>query len=141
MGKRNRKRRHLSAVPGPGSGHARPAEALRPPTPNRDVDAVIGAIAAGVLDDALQRLGKVISERLAALRHARSVELMATLDVGDRVRINRSVRPLYLHGAVGTIAGFAGGRVVVTLDYPVGRFVTGEVRCPPGAVELLHEDA
>ena len=59
----------------------------------------------------------------------------STLRVGDRVRINHRARPLYLHGHTGTVAGFYGQSVIVRLDQPVGRFVTGELRCPPLALD------
>lgn len=156
MGKRSRKRRYLAAVPDRGTGQAPRSSARQTPGAgssggaattgpapapfDREIDDIVSAIAAGMLDGDLDRLAGVVSDRMAVLRHARSVALMATLDIGDRVRIDRSVRPLYLQGALGTVAGFVGERVVVQLDYPVGRFVTGEVRCPPGAVELLTDD-
>src|SRR5215218_9302651 len=57
--------------------------------------------------------------------------------VGDQVRINHRARPLYLHGHTGTVAGFYGQSVIVRLDQPVGRFVTGELRCPPLALDRL----
>lgn len=154
VGKRSRKRRYLAAVPDRGTGEAPRSSARQipgagssggaatgpAPAPlNREIDDIVSAIAAGMLDGDLDRLAGVVSDRMAVLRHARSVALMATLDIGDRVRIDRSVRPLYLQGALGTVAGLVGERVVVQLDYPVGRFVTGEVRCPPGAVELLTD--
>jgi hypothetical protein len=53
------------------------------------------------------------------------------------VRINHHARPLYLHGRTGTVAGFCGQSVIVRLDQPVGRFVTGELRCPPLALDRL----
>ena len=61
--------------------------------------------------------------------------LAASRRVGDRVRINHRARPLYLHGRTGTVAGFYGQSVIVRLDQPVGRFVTGELRCPPLALD------
>jgi hypothetical protein len=57
--------------------------------------------------------------------------------VGDRVRINHSAKPNYLHGQTGTVTGWAGQNVVVQLDQPVGRFTTGELRCPPLVLEPL----
>jgi hypothetical protein len=53
------------------------------------------------------------------------------------VRINHRARPLYLHGHTGTVADFYGQSVIVRLDQPVGRFVTGELRCPPLALDRL----
>ena len=56
---------------------------------------------------------------------------------GDRVRINHSARPAYLHGEPGTVIDWAGDKIVIRLDEPVGRFINGEVRCPPGVLEPL----
>lgn len=155
VGKRSRKRRYLAAVPDrangpaprvrarqtPGARFSGGASAGTAPAPlNCEIDDVVNAVAAGMLDDDLDRLAGVVSDRMAVLKHARSVALMASLDIGDRVRIDAGVRPLYLQGALGTVAGFVAKGVVIKLDYPVGRFVTGEVRCPPGAVELLTDD-
>ncbi len=154
VGKRSRKRRHLTAVAdrvtGPvpsGStravgGGSSPRAATSPSVAPRDfeIDGFLRAVASGELDPDLDRLAGVIAERRALLRHASSIALRASLDVGDRVRINHSVRPLYLHGAVGTVAGFAAGSVVVQLDYPIRRFVTGEVRCPAAGLEPLGVD-
>jgi len=58
-------------------------------------------------------------------------------EVRVRVRINHRARSLYLHGHTGTVAGFYGQSVIVRLDQPVGRFVTGELRCPPLALDRL----
>ena len=72
------------------------------------------------------------------LRAARDALLMATLRRGDRVWINHSARPLYLHGEPATVIGLADDTVVVRLDRPVGRFTNGNVRCPPGVLEPLR---
>jgi hypothetical protein len=53
------------------------------------------------------------------------------------VRINHSAKPNYLHGRAATVSGRAGQNVVVQLDQPVGRFVTGELRWPPLVLEPL----
>jgi hypothetical protein len=82
-------------------------------------------------------VAEVVSRRLTLLRAAREAVWMATLRRGDRVRIKHSVRPQYLHGDPGTVINWAGDKVVVRLDQPVGRFVNGEVRCPPAVLEPL----
>ena len=82
-------------------------------------------------------LGAVINERAQLLATARSMRTLASLRVGDRVRINHSAKPNYLHGQAGTVSGWAGQNVIVQLDQPVGRFVTGELRCPPLILEPL----
>lgn len=119
------------AAPTPGYS---PAGA--PPTP-RDIEGFIDAVANGEFDRHIEALAEAVSRRVVLLRAAREAILMATLRKGDRVRINHSARPQYLHGEPGTVIDWAGDNVVVRLDQPVGRFVNGEVRCPPGVLEPL----
>jgi hypothetical protein len=99
------------------------------------VQAVVEAIARGQLDNELAVLGAVLNERAHLLATARSMTTLASLRVGDRVRINHSAKPRYLHGHTATVTGWAGQNVVVQLDQPVGRFTTGELRCPPLILE------
>ena len=101
------------------------------------VQAVVEAIARGELDDELAVLGAVINQRVRLLATAQSMTTLASLRVGDRVRINHSAKPNYLHGRAGTVTGWAGQNVVVQLDQPVGRFTTGELRCPPLVLKPL----
>ena len=95
----------------------------------------MAAIASGELDDELQRIRSVVSERAELLHKERTMALMAELTVGDRVRIGQMVTPKYLCGALATVTGWSGRMVVVKLDRPVGRFEDGTVRCPPDALE------
>ncbi len=113
----------------------RPAPQPPPAAPADLVQAVVEAIARGELDDELAVLGAVINERVRLLATARSMTTLASLRVGDRVRINHSAKPNYLHGRAGTVSGWAGQNVIVQLDQPVGRFTTGELRCPPLVLE------
>lgn len=101
---------------------------------------VVEAIARGQLDDELAVLAAVINERTRLLATARSVTTLASLRVGDRVRINHNAKPRYLHGERGTVTGWAGQNVVVHLDQPVGRFTGGELRCPPLILEPLQPE-
>ena len=94
-------------------------------------------IARGELDSELGVLSAVITQRARLLATAQAVATLASLRVGDRVRINHSAKPNYLHGQAGTVSGWAGQNVIVQLDQPVGRFVTGELRCPPLVLEPL----
>jgi hypothetical protein len=111
----------------------------QPLPPNLDLATLTRLIAAGALDDQLPTLAQAVAGRRAQIAAQRSLSMLATLGVGDRVRVTHTARPLYLHGATGTVTGWAGERVVVQLDYPVGRFTTGEVRCPPLALEKTAE--
>jgi hypothetical protein len=117
--------------------HSQPRSA-RPQAGQVDlVQAVVEAIARGELDEELGVLGAVINERVRLLATARSMTTLASLRVGDRVRINHNAKPNYLHGQAGTVSGWAGQNVIVQLDQPVGRFTTGELRCPPLVLEPL----
>ncbi|MGH8939285.1 MAG: hypothetical protein ACRDV2_08035 [Actinomycetes bacterium] len=98
---------------------------------------MVEAIARGELDEELGVLGAVINERVRLLATARSMRTLASLRVGDRVRITHSAKPNYLHGRAGTVTGWAGQNVIVQLDQPVGRFTSGELRCPPLILEPL----
>jgi len=102
-----------------------------------DIEGFIDAVANGEFDRHIDALAEAVSRRVVLLRAAREGILMATLRKGDRVRINHSARPQYLHGEPGTVIDWAGDNLVVRLDQPVGRFVNGEVRCPPGVLEPL----
>jgi hypothetical protein len=114
-----------------------PRPAHVPAAPVDLVQAVVEAIARGELDEELGVLGAVINERVRLLATARSMTTLASLRVGDRVRINHSAKPNYLHGRAGTVTGWAGQNVVVQLDQPAGRFTSGELRCPPLILEPL----
>jgi class 3 adenylate cyclase len=113
----------------------RPARPLAAPVDL--VQTVVEAIARGELDDELAVLGAVINQRVRLLATARSMTTLASLRVGDRVRINHSAKPHYLHGRAGTVTGWAGQNGIIQLDQPVGRFTTGELRCPPLLLEPL----
>jgi hypothetical protein len=69
------------------------------------VQAVVEAIARGELDEELAVLGAVINQRVRLLATAHSMRTLASLRVGDRVRINHSAKPNYLHGRAGTVSG------------------------------------
>jgi hypothetical protein len=73
--------------------HPQPRPAHPPAAPVDLVQAVVEAIARGELDEELGVLGAVINERLRLLATARSMRTLASLGVGDRVRINHSANP------------------------------------------------
>ena len=127
-----RPRRPLAAVPPPTTPPPGGAD-----TAAAGIQALVERIQAGELDAELPVLGAAIAERQQLVAAAHALITRASLRVGDRVRINHRARPLYLHGQVGTVAGFSGQSVIVRLDQPVGRFVTGELRCPPLALDRL----
>jgi hypothetical protein len=66
----------------------------KPAAPPVDlVQVVVEAIARGELDEELGVLGAVINERVRLLATARSMRTLASLRVGDRVRINTAPNP------------------------------------------------
>lgn len=107
------------------------------PEPTIDVTELAERIAAGDLDEELRELAPVIIQRLRLISSADRVAALAGFNVGDRVRINHLVRPLYLHEACGTVEGLLGQQVLVCLDHPIGRFLNRRVRCAPQALDKL----
>jgi hypothetical protein len=98
---------------------------------------LLDAIADGALDAHLAALAEAVDARRRLLHTVRSATALATLCVGDRVRINDAVSPRYLAGRQGTVVNIDDYTATVRLPRPVGRFSTGEIRCPPLALERL----
>jgi len=109
---------------------------LEPVDPEQ-VQHLVGIIATGVLDEHLATISAAVGQRHRHLLLAESHQAAARINLGDRVRLNHTIRPLYLHGATGTVIDWAGQRAVVQLDNPIGRFTTGEIRCPPLGLDRL----
>ena len=63
------------------------------------------------------------------------------LNVGDRVRINHHANPRYLHGIHGVVVELDEHTAVVCVHRPVGRFKSGEIRCPPLVLDRLNPAA
>lgn len=131
MGKRSRQRvqRQLPAS-GPGAPTPRPA----PAEPER---LLLEAIANGELDDHLTALGDAIHARHHLVHTIQAATALAGLCVGDQVRINHTISPRYLHGLQGRVVAVDDERATVCLHKPVGRFHTGEIRCPPLTLDKL----
>jgi hypothetical protein len=98
---------------------------------------LLDAIAAGELDEHLVALADAVHARRALLHTVRAAKAIAQLCIGDPVQINRNVRPGYLHGEHGVIVDLHDHAVTVRLRRPVGRFRSGELRCPPLALDKL----
>jgi hypothetical protein len=60
-----------------------------------DVEPLLVALLAGVLDDQLERIAKIVNARLDALHAAKELIASSQLRTGQRVRIGHNVRPLY----------------------------------------------
>jgi len=99
--------------------------------PGEDERSLLDAIAVGELDDHLGALAAAVEARRRLLLTVRSAAALATLCVGDVVRIAEQVSPRYLVGLHGTVVGLDDHSATVRLEHPVGRFANGRVRCPP----------
>jgi hypothetical protein len=120
------------------SQHRRLALVSAPaPTATDDLDALSRAIADGELDRDLLTLHEAITQRLDTLATHSTATALLELSPGDRVEINGAARSKYLHGERGTVAGLAGQDVVVSLDRPIGRFRSGELRCHPLCLDRI----
>ena len=128
------------------SKRARRRQPTRPPAP-RPADPrpdraeadqlLLQQIADGTLDVHFPALAQAIDARLQLLHTVRSVTALAMLNIGDRVRINHHARPRYLHGIQGTILNIDDQDATICIHRPVGRFTSGEIRCPPLALDRL----
>ena len=96
---------------------------------------LLDAIAQGELDDHLSSIAAAVGARRYLLDTIDSSHMLATLCLGDRVRIGPRVSPRYLAGLEGTVVYLDDRAATVQLDVPVGRFECGRVRCPPLALE------
>jgi hypothetical protein len=114
-----------------------PRHRSRRVAPGEDERSLLDAIAAGELDDHLCALAAAVEARRMLLLTVRSATALATLCVGDVVRITEQVSPRYLVGLHGTVVGLDDGGATVRLEHPVGRFANGRVRCPPLTLEKL----
>jgi hypothetical protein len=120
-----------------GRSHSRPPRS-RSRTLRTDRDAtrsLLDAIAEGEVDDHLASIAAAVEARRHLLDTIDSRHILATLCLGDRVRIGPRVSPRYLAGLDGTVVELDDRAATVQLDIPVGRFESGRVRCPPLALE------
>lgn len=107
-----------------------------PPRTTSDAKrSLLDAIADGELDEHLGAISSAVDARRRLLHTIDSSHVLATLCVGDRVRIGQRVSPRYLAGLDGTIVEIDERAATVRLDSPVGRFESGRVRCPPLVLE------
>ena len=134
MSKRARRRtngQQRPALPAPRSPSS--------PPPTADPDRLLlDAIADGELDHSLHALADAINARLHLLHTVKAASALAQLCVGDEVRINHTVKPRYLHGAHGRVIDLDDHTATVCLHRPIGRFTSGQIRCPPLALDRLH---
>ena len=98
---------------------------------------LLDAIAQGELDAHLVALADAIHARRELLHTIRSATAIAEFSIGDPVRLNGQVRPRYLRGEFGMVIDRDDYAVTVRLIRPIGRFRSGEVRCPPLLLDKL----
>ena len=135
MGKRSRQRvGSQRPALAPGARSAAPPLGPAPGAPERSL---LEAIAAGELDEHLSALADAVHARHQLVHTVRSATALAGLCVGDAVRINHTISPRYLHGLHGRVIEIDDERATVCLHRPVGRFHTGEIRCPPLTLDKL----
>jgi hypothetical protein len=128
MSRRARTARRLALVP---------AAAPRPEAPTDPADALLDQIAAGELDPHLTAIAQAIRARFDLLQTVSSAKALAQLNVGDRVRINHHASPRYLHHIHGTIVHLGEQSATVCVHRAVGRFKSGEIRCPSLVLDRL----
>ena len=124
-----RQRRSPPLPPHPGN---RPPK--EPVEPER---LLLDQIAAGALDSHLVAIADAVRARHKLLHTITSHKALAMLNVGDRVQINRHASPRYLHGIHGIVVELDQHAAVVRIHRPIGRFKSGEIRCPPLALDRL----
>ncbi len=66
-----------------------------------------------------------------------SLDALAELVAGDHVRINHHARPRYLQGLHATVIDVDAQTVTISLQRPIGRFTSGQLRCPPLVLDRL----
>lgn len=98
---------------------------------------LLDTIADGDLDDHLGALAAAIDARRRLLYTVDSSHVLATLCVGDLVRITEEISPRYLAGVEGTVVDLDDHAATIRLAFPIGRFQSGRVRCPPLALQKV----
>ena len=98
---------------------------------------LLDAIANGQLDEHLVAIADAIQGRRELLHTVASATALAQFCIGETVRINRSIRPRYLSEEFGTITELDDHGITIRLSRPVGRFTSGQIRCPPLALEKV----
>lgn len=127
MSRRARSTRRLALV----------APAPRPEPATDPAATLLDQIAAGELDPQLTAIAGAIRARFELLQTVNSAKALAQLTIGDRVRINHHASPRYLHGIHGTIVHLDEQSATVCVHRAVGRFTSGEIRCPPLVLDRL----
>ncbi|MGH2862053.1 MAG: hypothetical protein ACRDLT_11195 [Solirubrobacteraceae bacterium] len=132
MSKRSRRQQ-------PRRAPANPAAPIHAATASVEPERLLlDQIADGALDQHLTAIAEAIRGRYELLHTINTHKALAMLNVGDRVRINHQATPRYLHGIHGVITELDENIAVVCVHRPIGRFKSGEIRCPPLVLERLN---
>jgi hypothetical protein len=102
---------------------------------------LLDEIAAGALDPHLVAIAQAVRARHELLQTVSSAKALEMLNLGDRVRINHHASPRYLHGVHGVVVELDHHTAVVCVHRPIGRFKSGEIRCPPLTLDRLNPAA
>ena len=113
------------------------APAPAPETATVPANTLLDQIAAGDLDPHLTQIAEAIRARFDLLQTVNSAKALAQLNIGDNVRINHHATPRYLHGIQGTIVHLDNQTATVCVHQAIGRFKSGEIRCPPLVLDRL----
>jgi hypothetical protein len=135
VSKRARQNRNHRRPRANSSATARPI--VTPPSASEPERLLLDQIAAGELDEYLVAIAEAIRARHELLHTISSQKALATLNPGDRVRINHHASPRYLHGVQGVVVEIDQHAAVVFVHRPIGRFKSGEIRCPPLVLDRL----
>jgi hypothetical protein len=129
-------------------GHVQPqlqtSRPARIPPPDQAAESerlLLDQIAAGELDLHLIAIADAIRARHELLQTVSAAKALAMLNVGDRVRINHLASPRYLHGIQGNVVELDEHSATVCVHRPIGRFKSGEIRCPPLVLDRLNPAA
>ena len=123
--------RRPAALPAPARPQHRPEPEVQ----------LLDQIVAGALDPHLTAIAEAIRARSVLLQTVNSAKALAQLTIGDRVRINHQATPRYLHGVQGTITALDDQTATICVHRAVGRFKSGEIRCPPLVLDRLPQHA
>lgn len=118
-----------------------PTVAVAPPSRPEPERLLLDQIAAGELDAHLVAIAEAVHARRELLHTVNTQKALAMLSVGDRVRINHHANPQYLHGIHGIVTELDDHTALVCVHRPVGRFKSGEIRCPPLVLDRLNPAA
>jgi hypothetical protein len=99
---------------------------------------LLDQIAQGALDPHLTAIAQATRARYELLQTVSSAKALAQLTVGDALRINNHARPRYLQGLHGRVIELDQESASICLHQPVGRFTSGQVRCPPLTLDKLR---